>query len=160
MEWVCFTDLLLICCKEPMHWKLPFTIIASLVQRASHSSMLKNQQRNSNKSLRRHTKAIILVIREQYCIFLRVWWVYVGTPIQPNPHSCHSSVPWNSQRSSTYLLKTLKVERKPNQPYLWDVSITEHLFCTSSLMIFQRWRLAFGSIPELGSSYQERQDWT
>lgn len=57
------------------------------------------------------------------------------------------------------LLLTPKREAEAAQPYLWDVSITEHLFCTSSLMIFQRWRLAFGSIPELGSSYWERQDW-
>lgn len=34
--------LLLICCRDPIHWNLPFTIMASLVQRASHSSMLKD----------------------------------------------------------------------------------------------------------------------
>lgn len=36
--------LLFICCKDPIHWNLPFTIMASLVQRASHSSMLKNRR--------------------------------------------------------------------------------------------------------------------
>lgn len=35
--------LLFICCKDPMHWNLPFTIMASRVQRASHSSMLKEK---------------------------------------------------------------------------------------------------------------------
>lgn len=36
--------LLFICCKDPIHWNLPFTIMASLVQRASHSSMLKDSR--------------------------------------------------------------------------------------------------------------------
>lgn len=29
------------CCNDPRHWKRPFTMMASRVQRASHSSMLK-----------------------------------------------------------------------------------------------------------------------
>lgn len=72
---------------------------------------------------------------------------------------CPETVQGPERDGSLHTSSDPKKGGRAGQPYLWDVSITEHLFCTSSLMIFQRWRLAFGSIPELGSSCWERQDW-
>lgn len=41
------TYLFLMCWGEPRHWKLPWTMMASLVQRASHSSMLGKKDRDT-----------------------------------------------------------------------------------------------------------------
>lgn len=54
------------------------------------------------------------------------------------------------------ILKSCRLTLKSlHSVYLCDVRMTEHLFCTSSEMIFQRCRFDLGSIPELGSSLVE-----
>jgi len=48
---------------------------------------------------------------------------------------------------------------KPDRANLWEVSTTERPSFTMSIMQFHRKRLAFGSIPVVGSSWTWHHSW-
>lgn len=71
-------------------------------------------------------------------------------------HSSKSSILPQCTITTTHLFRWADAACIRSDHYLCDVRTTAHLPITCSEMIFQRWRLERGSIPELGSSWEVR----
>lgn len=142
------------CWTEPRHWNLPFTIMAIRVHRASHSSILYSKQNYSriltNWVLKEsepniHSFAFISVLTHAFFRKNFIFWSY-----------------WTYQfkfahTHGTEYLNNISCVSLPGclvLKYLCEVRTTARPSLITLRIQFQRKRLAFGSIPVVGSSWE------
>lgn len=112
------------CWIVPRHLKDPLTMIASRVQRASHSSILAKKSNNEFAGVQNES-SFHLIKKKQ--MWVPLWWCY---------DQCWQLVSWCHREMSN----------------LWDVSTTARPSWRMLKMAFHRKRREWGSIPVVGSS--------
>ncbi len=128
--------------------------MAIRVQRASHSSILKRQQNNNNgTAIQEHTEARP---EHLYTLYIKIYsdirFTFTKCCIS---HCTYQSDGFFPSRWADPSLKDplrLSLFETRSFLYLWEVRTTDRPSLITLRMQFQRKRLAFGSIPVVGSS--------